>query len=487
MYSRQIPHTSCHGKRQRAAFVCSWPISRLLRLLPVALLALVLVVFSLLGTGHSASAHAVAASGSPVDVTSLNSEINVASQRFLTQAITTAEHDGSQALVIQINTPGGDIAAMEAMTTAELSSTVPIITYVSPSGGMAASAGAFVTLAAPITAMAPSTVIGASSPINSDGSNLTSTLNSKVEHVLITNMTEFQTRYGRAVAPAVQMIVNATSYSDQQAKDQGIIDIQATSVSDLLTQIDGRTVTLASGQSVTLHTAGASLQDIEPGAFDNLYALLIDPNVIFLLFIVAVIGIYVETSHPGLILPGVLGSIALLLFLFGVGTLTPNWAGLALMGLAFVMLIVDVRVPTHGVLTIGAVISLVVGALLFFNSGGPYQGAHINSWVVYSMGLLIGCLGFYVVTMVVRTRRAHVSTGTEGMLGTKVTALTPLLPEGRVNYGGENWSAVLDPPTMTVDVGSELLIVSIEGLRLHVQLATHTLPPVDQTKSIEGA
>lgn len=484
MYSRQVPRDWCRGETDRRA-VYSVRKLCIFRLLPVVVIVLALALGLLASAGHSVSAASLAA-GTTVDVATLNSEINAASQRFLTRAITTAEGDGARALVIQINTPGGDISAMQAIMTAELNSTVPIISYVSPSGGFAASAGAFITLAAPVAAMAPSTTIGASSPVNGDGSNLDSTMKSKIESVLISDMTNIQTRYGRAVDPAVQMVVKAASYGDQQARAQGIIDVQAGSLGDLLNQVDGRTVTLASGQT-TLQTANASVRDLSQGALDNFYALLIDPNVIFLLFIVAMIGIYVEISHPGMILPGVLGSIALLLFLFGVGTLSPNWAGLALMALAFVLLIMDVRLPTHGVLTIGAVISLVVGALLFFNSGGPYQGARVNPLVVYVMGVLIGGLGFYVVTMVVRTRRARVTTGTEGMLGAKVIALTPLLPEGRVSYGGENWSAVLDPPVLTVDTGSELRVVSVDGLRLHVQLATNTLSPADSAKYIEGA
>lgn len=483
MYSRQ----SSRNRRREAlnGVPRSARMSRLFRLLPITLIGLVLALVSLVGAGHTASAATTVATPT-VDVTMLNSEINAASQRFITGAITTAERDGAQALVIEINTPGGAIDSMQAIMTAELTSTVPIITYVSPSGAYAASAGAFVTLAAPIAAMAPSTTIGASSPVDSSGGNLGSTEQAKVESVLVTDMTNIQQRYGRSVDPAVQMIRSASSYGDQQAKEQGIIDLQASSLTDLLNQVNGRVVTLANGQSVTLQTAGASVRQINQSLMDNLYTLLIDPNVLFLLFIVAMIGIYVEVSHPGLILPGVLGSISLLLFLFGVGTLSPNWAGLALMALAFVLLVMDVRLPTHGVLTVGAVISLVVGALLFFNSGGPYQGTQVNPLVVYIMGILIGGLGFYVVTMVVRTRRARVSTGTEGMIGEKVTALTPLLPEGRVSYGGENWAAVLDPPTMTVDAGSELRIVAIEGLRLHVQLATNALPPVDR-RYIEGA
>lgn len=483
MYSRQssriMRREAQNGVPRSARMPC------LSRLLPIVLIGLVLALFSLAGTGHTASA-ATTVSSSTVDVTTLNSEINAASQRFITGAINTAEHDGSQALVIEINTPGGAIDAMQAIMTAELNSTVAIITYVSPTGAYAASAGAFVTLAAPIAAMAPSTTIGASSPVDSNGGNLGSTMQAKVESVLVTDMTNIQQRYGRNVNLAVQMVRSAASYGDQQAKEQGIIDIQASSLNDLLNQVNGRTVTLANGQSVTLQTAGSGLRQINPSLVDSFYTLLVDPNVLFLLFIVAMIGIYVEVSHPGMILPGVLGSISLLLFLFGVGTLSPNWAGLALMALAFVLLVMDVRLPTHGVLTVGAVISLVVGALLFFNSGGPYQGTQVNPLVVYIMGVLIGALGFYVVTMVVRTRRARVTTGTEGMIGEKVTALTPLLPEGRVSYGGENWAAVLDPPTMTVDAGSELRIIAVEGLRLHVQLATNTLPPVDR-RYIEGA
>src|SRR5579875_191813 len=482
MCSRQPARLRARGEKNEARSARQ---PRVLRLVPIVLLGLLFALVSLMGVGHTASA-ATIATGSTVDVTTLNSEIDAASQQFITRAITTAENDGAAALVIEINTPGGAIDSMQAIASAELNSTVPVISYVTPSGAYAASAGAIVTLAAQVAAMAPSTTIGASSPVNSDGSNLDSTELAKTESVLSTFVTNIQQRYHRNVDLAVKMITNAASYGDQQALAQKIVDIDASNLNDLLNQANGRTVTLINSQSVTLQTAGASIREINPGLTDNLYALLIDPNVIFLLFVIAMIGIYIEISHPGLIIPGVLGTISLLLFLFGVGTLSPNWAGLALMVLAFVLLILDVRLPTHGALTVGAVISLVVGALLFFNSGGPYQGPQVNPLVIYVMGVLVGGLGFYVVTVVVRTRRAPVTTGTEGMIGATVTALTPLLPEGRVTYGGENWQAVLEPPTMTVDAGSELRIVSVEGLRLHVQLASSSQPPV-KTKYIEGA
>jgi membrane-bound serine protease (ClpP class) len=271
------------------------------------------------------------------------------------------------------------------------------------------------------------------------------------------------------------MVTDAASYDNVTAVKDNIVDLGAANVSDLLSEVNGRHVQLASGKTVTLQTAGLPVQTIDQAPVDTLYYLLLDPNVIFLLFVVAMVGIYVEISHPGVILPGVAGSIALLLFLFAVGSISPNWAGLALMALAFVLLVLDVRLPSHGVLTVGAVISLIFGALLFFNSGGPYEGQHINPLVVYSVGAVVGVLGLSLVTVIVRVQRRPVTTGKEGMIGSIVVATTPLLPEGRVSYEGEDWAAVLDAPAKSADPGTSLRVVSVEGLRLHVLPVVDTL------------
>src|SRR6266487_217062 len=430
----------------------------------IAVIAFIFVSLSL--TTRSA----LGATTSPhVDVIVLNSQISPASLRYLTGAISTAETDGAQALVIEIDTPGGDINSMKSMEVAELNSTVPIISYVYPNGAFAASAGALVTLAAHIAVMAPGTTIGASSPVTASGGDIGSTLKAKIESVLVSDMTNIQTRYGRNVSDATKMVTDATSYTDQQAENLGIIDLQASNLNNLLNQVNGRAVKLASGNSVTLHTMGIQEQDINSGPIDTLYNLLLDPNVIFLLFIVAMIGIFVEISHPGAIVPGVTGAIALLLFLFAAGSLSPNWAGLALMALAFVLLVLDLRLPTHGVLTVGAMIALVSGALLFFNSGGPYSGPQVNPLVVFTMAGLIGLISFTLIAVIVRVQRRPVTTGVEGMIGAKVVTLTPLLPEGWVSYGGERWAAILEPPATALDSGPEVQLVSVEGLRLHVQ------------------
>src|SRR5215471_10693167 len=203
--------------------------------------------------------------------------------------------------------------------------------------------------------------------------------------------------------------------------------------------------------------------------------LLLDPNVLFLLFVVALIGIFVEAAHPGAIVPGIVGSIALILFLLGAWFVSPNWVGLLLMTLAFVLLLLDVKLPAHGILTAGAVVSLVAGTFLFFNGSHSPQGSQINPLLVFVMSGFVGLIGLFVVTLVVRTRRQSVKTGTESMIGTMVIATTPLQPVGRVNYKGEDWTAILADPTSSVDAGTEVKIVGVEGLLVDVQPVVDSL------------
>jgi membrane-bound serine protease (ClpP class) len=441
------------------------------------IIAVIVGLILLIQGGRSAQAASL-----HVDLVTLNSEIDTASSRLLTRAIENAEHDEAQALVIEINSPGGDLDSMYRMEQEELTSKVPIIAYVAPAGGHAASAASFITLAAHIAVMAPTTRIGAASPVSSTGGDIGSTLKSKIENDLVAGITSVQSRYHRNVGMAVKMVTDATAYDDTTAVQGKLVDLGAPTLAALLQEVNGRTVTLNAGRQVTLQTGNAAVQEISATALDSLYSLLLDPNVVFLLFVVAMIGIYLEISHPGVILPGVAGSISLLLFLFAAGSLSPNWAGLALMVLAFVLLVLDVRLPAHGVLTVGAVLSLVFGALLFFNSGGPYDGPKINPIVVYSVGGIVGLIGFTLVAFLVRAQKKRGSTGTEGMIGVRVVALTPLQPEGWVSYYGENWAAVLDPPATFADTGTALIITSVTGLRLHVrpvraQLMTDTRPP----------
>lgn len=196
--------------------------------------------------------------------------------------------------------------------------------------------------------------------------------------------------------------------------------------------------------------------------------MLLDPNIVFLLFVVAVLGFYLELAHPGTIVPGVLGCIAFLCFLFAASFLAPNWIGFAFMLLAATLLVLDVKLLTHGALTAGAVISLIVGTFLFFKSGSQI-GVQLNPVLVYIVAAIVGIVGFLLVRVAMRARSMQVTTGVEGMIGATVIAKTPLVPDGRVRYAGEDWAAILEDATATADPGSKLQIVSVEGLRLHVQ------------------
>jgi membrane-bound serine protease (ClpP class) len=458
------------------------------RSLVLGLVCLSMALLAIAGAGIACLGASPAWAASPhVDVANLDSDINPGAVRFLQQAIATATSDGAQALVIVIDTPGGDLDSMKQITQAELASAVPIITYVYPPGARAASAGAFVALSAPIAAMAPTTRIGASSPVSSTGSNLDSTLLKKIENDLVAQITGMQNRYGRNATLAAKMVTEAASYDDQTAVREHIVDLGARSLSELLHSVDGRSVTLVSGRSVVLHTTGVALTTFNPGLFEALYSFLLDPNVVFLLFIVALIGLYLEISHPGAIVPGVVGGIALILFLLGAGSLSPNWTGLLLMGLALVLLVLDVRLPSHGVLTAGAVISLIIGSLLFFNSDQVEHGPGVAPWIVYLMAAVVGSLSLALVSVVVRAQRQRRPSGVESMIGTRAVTLTPLTPSGRVNYSGENWAASLVEPYTFLDEGCEVTIVAVEGLRLYVRPNQPPAPPADGTPTVPSS
>jgi len=207
---------------------------------------------------------------------------------------------------------------------------------------------------------------------------------------------------------------------------------------------------------------------LDASAVQSFIVFLYDPNVVFLLFVVGMLGLYIEISHPGVSVPGIVGAIALVMFLFAASVLSPNWSGLALMVLAFVLLVLDLRFLTSGLLSIGAVLSLIVGTLIFFNDG-THTGKSIDPMLVSAVGIAVGLIGFVLVWYITSTRRLRVMTGAEGMIGQAATVLTELQPLGRVRYAGENWQALLDIPFTELPVGTEVQIVAVEGLRLRVR------------------
>lgn len=435
---------------------------------PVLPVLYVLALASILLIG----APPVRASAPHVEVVPFDREVDTASARFVNGAIQTARDDGTSLLIIEMDTPGGDLDAMKAISQAILASPVPIAVYVTPSGGRAASAGALIAFSAPIIAMAPGTRIGAASPVDSAGQNLPSTLDAKVKNDLLAMVRSVQTAYHRAVDPATNTVTNAASYTDQEALASGMINLRATSRNDLLQKLDGTRVTLFSGNVVPLQLAALPVTVIQPTLADQVQAFFLDPTVLFLLFIVAAICIYLELAHPGAIVPGTIGAIALLLFLLGAGALNPNWAGLALMLLAIVLLAVDVRVPTHGVLTVGALISLALGSFIFFDTGVSRGTQLLSPVIIGAVVAGVGLISLIVLQYAIRSQRWPVRTGSAGLIGEWATVLTPLAPEGRVRVLGEDWAARLAHPEQPpLEAGAVVRVVRVEGLRVLVEPA----------------
>lgn len=407
---------------------------RLLRLTLLALLCLGIVTVT--GALKSPTARA---SGPHVhvDVVTIDGQVNPTSMRYLADAIDQSQHDGAAALVLKLDTPGGDLDSMKADVQKELATSTPIVAWVGPQGAHAASAGTFLALAAPVVAMAPNT---------------------------------------RNAAPAEAAVNDAEVFNDTEALANGMVDLQASSLDDLLARVNGRMVALSKGRSITLHTLGAEQTQIEPTLANRVQGFLADPTMLFLLFILAAACIYIELSHPGALAPGVIGALALILFLCSAGSIQPNWAGLALMLLAIVLLAIDVRAPTHGFLTAGALVSLVIGALIFFDTGSNSEGPGLNPWALVGAVAALGAISVTILSFAIRAQRSPITTGVEGLIGQTATVLVPLAPAGRVRLRGENWAARLASGDGAVRAGEAVRITGIEGITLAVEPISPALP-----------
>ncbi|MBF6589722.1 MAG: hypothetical protein IVW57_04220, partial [Ktedonobacterales bacterium] len=379
----------------------------------LARVLLLLLFAGVLGVALGIARPAVArAAGGHIDHVTFDRDVDPASARFLSDAIDTTQQDGAALLIITLDTPGGDLDSLKRIMQKELTSTVPIAVYVAPAGARAGSAGALMTIAAPIAAMAPNTRIGASSPIASGGADIPSTLDKKLKNDLDAEVRSIQTSYGRNVSDAERMVDEAASFDTSEALSLRLVDLQAASLTDLINQLEGYQGKFSNGTNFTLRTAGLPMRELQPTFINQVETVFLDPNVLFLLFIVAALCIYLELSHPGAIVPGTVGAIALLLFLFGAQALSPNWSGLALMLLGILLLAVDMRVPTHGVLTFGALVSLALGSFIFFDTGVA-RGAPVGVDPLLIGGLVLGmgAVSLLVLRFALRSRRSSIPAG----------------------------------------------------------------------------
>ncbi len=402
-------------------------------------------------------------------VVPLDGEISSITADYLTRVVRVAERKGAELLVLELNTPGGSVDAMNRMVQVIRSSRVPIVVYVAPRGAMAASAGSLITLAGHVSAMAPETVIGAASPVGSSGEDLGETMETKVKEILkATASSLIAERSAAAQILADEMIDEARAVSVDEALEAGLIDIKANDLDDLLTQLDGREVILSDGTH-TLVTTGAQIEQQANTFIEQLLGILTNSNVVLILMTIGVQAILIELSSPGGWVAGFLGFVCLALGIYGLGYLPVNWFGIIFLVMAFILFIVDIKAPTHGGLTIAGVASFIVGALVLFNSPQVPEFQRVSVPLVIVLAVITAGLFFFVLTIAIRAQRSHIRTGVESLVGRNGVVREFSRGDGKVLVGGELWSARLANGRASLKRNDAVDVIAVDGLKLVVK------------------
>ena len=405
----------------------------------------------------------------PVLVGHINGAINPITARYVDRVVTEGERNGAAAVLFVIDTPGGLIDSTYQITNRFLAAKVPVVTYVAPAGARAASAGTFITMAGHIAAMAPSTRIGAAHPVDSSGGDIQGDLRLKAENDAVTAITNIALARGRNVQWAEDAVRKSVSIRVDEALTLNVVDLEANDVADLAAKIDGRTVKTAAGET-RLATAHAPLDEDGLSPFETLLHFIVDPQIAVLLFTVGTYGIIFELSNPGLIFPGIVGVIAILLALFAIGTLDANGAGLALMVFALVLFVLEIKVPAHGLLTIGGVVSLAIGVIILFPPFRPtFPGIRATvDWPVAAFVVGLSAL-FFGVALRTAMRPLPIASGSSLLLGAVGVARTDIGPRGIAHVAGEDWTVVSEGGD--ISNGAQVRVKRVEGVRLIVEPA----------------
>jgi membrane-bound serine protease (ClpP class) len=382
---------------------------------------------------------------------------------YIERGVALAEADSASALIMELDTPGGSVDITKQIIQGMLDSRVPIVVYVHPHGARAASAGTFITLAGHVAAMTPGTSIGAASPVTPEGQDLSETLKDKMVNILSADIEGLTKRRGeKAVEWARKAVSEAQAATAEQALELGVIDFVADDRDDLIEQIDGFTVEVH-GAETTLRVADSPRRDLPMNAVEQFLHTITNPNIAFILMTLGINGLLFELSSPGGYLAGIVGGICLLLGLYALGVLSANYIGLLFIALSFILFIIDIKAPTHGALTIGGIISFIIGSLILFNT--PY--GRVSIALVIGVALLTGAFFAFAVAKVVMAQRRQPATGREGLVGLTAKARTRLAPEGTVFIEGERWEALADDGP--IEKGQRVRITAVDGFRLRVR------------------
>ncbi|MFK5926048.1 MAG: nodulation protein NfeD [Desulfuromusa sp.] len=396
---------------------------------------------------------------------SIASAINPVTAAFISNQISAANQNSEPAILIQLDTPGGLDTAMREIIQAELNSVIPVIIYVAPQGARAASAGVLITLAADFAIMAPGTNIGAAHPVAiGPGNQPDSAMMEKVENDAAAYARSLAQKRGRNQDWAEQAVRESVSISAQEALELSVIDLIADNTELLLKQLDGYKY-IRDGKVLTFNGKSATLQPVEMSGRQKILNALSNPNIAYLLMMLGIIGIFFEISQPGVVLPGAIGAIAILLALFAFSSLPINYVGVLLILLAVILFILEVKVVSYGMLSIGGIVSMAFGSLMLIDSSEPYLQI---SWAVIAATVTVSAGFFLLATgMVIKTQRRPVISGQEGMVGEIGKAIEPIHAKGKVFIHGEYWYACSDEP---VPAGVDIEIVQVlDGLKLRVK------------------
>jgi membrane-bound serine protease (ClpP class) len=426
------------------------------------------------------TAAGVKAQSPTVHVLTVKGTINPVLVDYIERGIKEAEDAGARAVIIQLDTPGGLDTAMRDIVKLIVNAYVPVVVYVAPSGSRAASAGVFITMAGHVAAMAPNTAIGAAHPVSiseQGEQTMSDTMEEKVVNDAAAYIRSLAQAHGRNMDWAEKAVRESVSATEREALDLHVIDIVASDLQDLLKQLDGRQVTLMNNQTVTLKTSDVAIVDVSMTTVENFLYTIADPNIAYILLSVATLGIMAELFNPGLIFPGVVGGICLLMAFYSLGMLPVNYAGILLIVLAIGLFVAELFVASYGILSVGGIVSLVAGSLMLFKGASPeFQ---INPWVIAAVCILITAGLVFIIQRAISAHRKQAYFGREELIGKTAVVRATLNPEGMVLYKGERWTAISE--SGEVKIGEEVVIKRMDGLTLYV-VKKQDMPKEDKKK-----
>jgi membrane-bound serine protease (ClpP class) len=412
----------------------------------------------------------VAAEAAPLVISGrIETPIHPAAAGYLKTLLDEANADGAALVVLTISTPGGLLASTREMSSAILASKAPVATYVAPAGASAASAGFFLLLSGDVAAMAPGTNTGAAHPVGGEGQDLPRRLSEKAEQDARAFVRTLARERGRNVAKAEAAVEDSISYTETEAREGGLVEVVAKDRADLLAQLDGRTVRRLGGREETLSLAGYRLEDRPMSPIEKLLGVVSHPNVAYVLFLLGMVGLYFELSTPGAILPGVVGGISLLLALYAFSVLPVNLAGLGLILFAILLFVAEIKVVSHGLLSLGGAVALVAGSLLLFSGKGDAAGYRVDLGIIIpGLVLSLGIVGL-LTWKTLQLRLSPPRTGLEAMVGEAgrvVDGFGPGGTSGRIHVAGEYWEAA---GPQGLSPGEPVRVTRIDGSRLFVE------------------